>query len=145
VVLRIFVAHPVELLCEIVRTIDAGRPLLLWRWCLCAAGMLPSPVKMTADEDHAVSLMGGSLSGVRNALNALDGKPDSSVDSGRRLFMAFSNTRTVRDAFAAVIADDRELMDIYLAGAPVDRLFSEVTCGDVGVQGVKVIVPSDRL
>ena len=35
-------------------------------------------------------------------------------------------------------------MDIYLAGAPVDRLFGEVTCGDVGVQGVKVIVPSDR-
>lgn len=35
-------------------------------------------------------------------------------------------------------------MDIYLAGAPVDRLFDEVTCGDVGVQGVKIIIPSDR-
>jgi hypothetical protein len=35
-------------------------------------------------------------------------------------------------------------MDIYLAGAPIDRLFGEVTCGDVGLQGVKVIIPLDR-
>ena len=51
---------------------------------------------------------------------------------------------TVRDAFATIISDDRELMDIYLAGSPVDRMFSEVTCGDVGIQGAKVIVPADR-
>jgi hypothetical protein len=35
-------------------------------------------------------------------------------------------------------------MDIYLAGSPLDKLFGEVSCGDVGIEGVKVIVPLDR-
>lgn len=137
-----FVAHPVELLCEIVRTIDTGSRSAL-ALVFMRGGMLPSPVKMTADEEHAVSLMGGSASDVRNALNALDGSLIIQSIQGGIYSWRFKHP-TVRDAFAAVIAEDRELMDIYLAGAPVDRLFDEVTCGDVGVQGVKVIVPSDR-
>jgi hypothetical protein len=51
---------------------------------------------------------------------------------------------TVRDAFATVVAEDRELLDIYLTGTPIEKLFGEVSCGDVGIQGVKVIVPQDR-
>jgi energy-coupling factor transporter ATP-binding protein EcfA2 len=137
-----FVAHPVELLCEIVRTIDTGSRSAL-ALVFMRGGMLPSPVKMTADEEHAVSLMGGSASDVRNALNALDGSLIIQTIQGGIYSWRFKHP-TVRDAFAAVIAEDHELMDIYLAGAPVDRLFDEVTCGDVGVQGVKVIVPSDR-
>jgi len=35
-------------------------------------------------------------------------------------------------------------MDIYLAGTPIEKLFDEVSCGDVGIEGVKVSVPSDR-
>ena len=48
---------------------------------------------------------------------------------------------TIRDAFATLVAEDTELMDIYLAGAPIEKLFGEVSCGDVGIEGVKVIVP----
>lgn len=137
-----FVEHNVELLCEIVRTIDTGSRSAL-ALVFMRGGLLPSPVKMTADEERAVSLMGGSISDVRNALNALDGSLILQSIQGGVYSWRFKHP-TVRDAFAAVIAEDRELMDIYLAGAPVDRLFDEVTCGDVGVQGVKVIVPSDR-
>jgi hypothetical protein len=35
-------------------------------------------------------------------------------------------------------------MDIYLAGTPIEKLFGEISCGDVDIQGVKVIIPSDR-
>jgi hypothetical protein len=31
-----------------------------------------------------------------------------------------------------------------LAGAPVETLFREVSCGDVGIEGVKVIISADR-
>lgn len=51
---------------------------------------------------------------------------------------------TIRDAFASLVDEDTELMDIYLAGMPIDKLLMEVSCGNVGIQGVKVIVPSDR-
>jgi len=137
-----FVAHPVELLCVIVRTIDPGSQSAL-ALLFMRGGQLPSPVKMTADEERAVSLMGGSFSVVRDALNALDGSLILQSIQGGIYSWRFKHP-TIRDAFASVIADDRELLDIYLAGAPVDRLFNEVTCGDCGVQGVKVILPSDR-
>ena len=137
-----FVAHPVELLCEIIRTIDTGSRSAL-ALVFMRGGMLPSPMNITADEEHAVSLMGGSISDVRNALNALDGSLILRMHQGGIYSWRFKHP-TVRDAFAVLIAEDRELMDIYLAGAPVDRLLNEVTCGDVGIQGVKVIVPSDR-
>lgn len=137
-----FVAHPVELLCEIVRTIDSGSRSAL-ALVFMRGGILPSPVNMSGDEERAVSLIGGSAADVRNALNALDGSLILQSIQGGVYSWRFKHP-TVRDAFATVISEDRELMDIYLAGAPVDRLFGEVTCGDVGVQGVKVIVPSDR-
>ncbi|GBE36174.1 hypothetical protein BMS3Bbin07_00317 [bacterium BMS3Bbin07] len=35
-------------------------------------------------------------------------------------------------------------MDKYLTGAPLDKLFEEVSCGNAGVKGEKVIVPLDR-
>jgi len=51
---------------------------------------------------------------------------------------------TVRDAFGSLIVEDHELLDIYLLGTPVESLLREITCGDVGIQGMKVIVPRDR-
>ncbi|MCX6880538.1 MAG: hypothetical protein NTW21_43040 [Verrucomicrobia bacterium] len=137
-----FVAHPVELLCEIVRTIDSGSRSAL-ALVFMRGGNLPSPVKMTKDEENAVSLMGGSTSEVRTALNSLDGSLVIQSMQGGTYSWRFKHP-TVRDAFGTVIAEDRELMDIYLAGTPLDRLLNEVTCGDIGVPGVKVIVPSDR-
>ena len=43
-----------------------------------------------------------------------------------------------------MIAADRELLDIYLLGTPVDQLLQEVTCGELEVEGAKVRIPSDR-
>src|SRR5207244_11708125 len=54
------------------------------------------------------------------------------------------NHPTIRASFGSLIAEDTELVDIYLAGTPVKTLLSEVSCGDVGTKGVKVIVPRDR-
>lgn len=104
-------------------------------------GVLPSPLTMTLEEERAISLLGGSLSTVREALNALNGSLILQIINGGDYSSRFKHP-TIRDAFAIVIADDRELLDIYLVGAPVDRLIKEVTCGDVGIHGVKVTVPS---
>ena len=51
---------------------------------------------------------------------------------------------TILDAFAGLVSEDRELMDIYLAGTPVQQLFSEIACGDARLGGIKVEVPIDR-
>lgn len=137
-----FVAHPVELLCEIIRTLDSGSRSAL-ALVFMRGGMLPSPIGLSVDEERAVTLLGGTLSDVRTALNALDGSLLAQSLLGGAYSWRFKHP-TVRDAFAAVVAEDRELLDIYLTGTPVEKLFGEVTCGDVEIQGVKVIVPPDR-
>jgi hypothetical protein len=51
---------------------------------------------------------------------------------------------TIGDAYASFVAANPELLDIYLSWTNAEKLIREVTCGDVGLQGVKVIVPQRR-
>jgi hypothetical protein len=137
-----FVSNPVELLCEIVRTIDPNSRSAL-ALVFMRGGQLGSPIEMTEEEQAAIERIGGAVAGVGNSLNALNGSLVLQNLHNSAYSWRFKHP-TVRDALASVIGDDRELMDIYLSGAPVDRLFGEVTCGEVGVQGAKVIIPQDR-
>ena len=62
---------------------------------------------------------------------------------GGRYVWSFKHP-TIRDAFASLVAEDPELLDIYLAGTPPEKLVHEISCGPSDIQGVKVIVPSER-
>ncbi len=137
-----FVAKPLELLCEIINTLDDGSRSAL-ALVFMRGGMLSSPVQMSEDEDQAIARLGGSTADVLNALKSLDGGLLLNSLQGGDYAWRFKHP-TVRDAFAAVVAENRDLMDIYLAGAPLDKLVEEVSCGNVGVEGIKVIVPLDR-
>lgn len=137
-----FVANPLELLCEIINTLDDSNRSAL-ALVFIRGGMLPSPVQMSKDEDQVIARLGGSTADVLNALKSLDGSLLRNSLQGSEYAWCFKHP-TVRDAFATVVAEDRDLMDIYLTGAPLDKLFNEVSCGNAGVEGVKVIVPIDR-
>lgn len=137
-----FVERPMELLKEIIQTLDANSRSAV-ALVFMRGGSLPSPVKLSPEETEAIQLLGGDASAVRNALTALDGSLLLLVQQGGEYFWRIKHP-TIRDAFAALIAENRELMDIYLTGTPVLQLFQEVSCGDVGLEGVKVIVPTDR-
>lgn len=137
-----FVARPMELLKEVIQTLDATSRSAI-AVVFMRGGFLPSPVSTTSEEENAIRLLGGSASGVRNALNALDGSLLLLVKQDGEYSWRLKHP-TIRDAFAALIAENRELLDIYLAGTPVRQLFQEVSSGDVGLEGVKVIVPADR-
>ena len=51
---------------------------------------------------------------------------------------------SIRDAFAQYVADDIELLEIYLTGSLLDKLFQEVACADIKISGLKVIVPESH-
>jgi hypothetical protein len=51
---------------------------------------------------------------------------------------------TIGDAFASLVADHPELVDLYISDASMDKLLKEVTCGRVGLEGVKLVVPASR-
>jgi energy-coupling factor transporter ATP-binding protein EcfA2 len=137
-----FVERPMELLKEIIQTLDAHSRSAV-ALVFMRGGVLPSPVTFSLEEEEAIKLLGGAAAEVRNALAALDGSLLLQVQQGGDFSWRLKHP-TIRDAFAALIAENRELMDIYLAGTPVRQLFQEASCGDVGLEGVKVIVPTDR-
>jgi hypothetical protein len=137
-----FVAHPTAWLREVIRTIDASSRSAI-ALVFMRGGKLPSPVALTQQEQHAIVLLGGSEAEVRNSLVALDGSLLIRVQEGGVFSWRFKHP-TIRDAFAELIAANRELLDIYITGTPLPRLFQEISCGDVGLEGVKVIVPQDR-
>lgn len=137
-----FVAEPMELLLEIIRTLDmnyhAAIALVFMR-----DGALLSPLTTTPEEEHAIMLLGGSLAEVRKAIVSLEGSLLIQNRHEAEFFWQYKHP-SIRDAFAVHVSENRELMDIYLAGTPVRQLFREISCGDVGIQGVKVIVPANR-
>lgn len=136
-----FVEHSLELLCEVIRNLDADSRAAL-ALVFMRGGALGSPITLEKDEEDALELMGGSRAGVREALGALDdGLVLQSLDGGSYSWR-FKHP-TIRDAFASLVAEDRELMNIYLTGTPVSKLFGEVSCGHLDIPGVKVVVPPD--
>ncbi|MCY3803999.1 MAG: hypothetical protein OXG06_06325 [Gammaproteobacteria bacterium] len=140
--LKKFVANPLGFLCEIINTMDDGSRSAL-ALVFMRGGTLPSPVQMSENESQAVMRLGGSISDVLSALKSLDGSLLRKSLQGGDYVWRFKHP-TIRDAFATVVADDQDLMDIYLAGAPLDQLLKEVSCGNAGVEGAKVVVPIDR-
>jgi hypothetical protein len=136
-----FVSRPIEHLVEVIRTLDAGSKSALAA-VFMRGGSLPSPLNLSAEEQHAIELIGGTLASLRESLDALNESLVLKVLEQGTYQWRFKHP-TIRDAFATLIAADSELLDIYLRGSPVERLLNEVSCGDLGIEGVKVIVAID--
>lgn len=137
-----FVSQPLDLLLEIIRTLDAESRSAL-ALIFMRAGILPSPIDLTEHEQQAIKLLGGTIGGIRNAINSMNESLVAQSFEGEQYFWRYKHP-TIRDAFATLVSDDSELMDIYIAGSPLDKLFKEVSCGDVGIDGVRVIIPRGR-
>lgn len=137
-----FVDKPMEQLVEIIRTLDvhnrAALALIFMR-----GGMIESPVEISSDEEKAIKLLLSDAANVRVAFSYLEGSMLIRLLENGIYYWKYKHP-TFRDAFAIIVAEDAELLDIYLIGAPINTIFSEVTCGDVGLEGVKVIVPLTR-
>jgi hypothetical protein len=137
-----FVERPVPLLEEVIRTLDpnsrAAIALVFMR-----GDWLPSPIALRSEEETAIDLLGANSAAIRPALTALDGSLLIQVQQKGQYGWRAKHP-TILDAFAALVAEDRELMDIYLVGTPVRQLLSEVTCGGMRFSGSKVEVPPDR-
>ncbi|MEX0684396.1 MAG: hypothetical protein WD098_00210 [Balneolales bacterium] len=137
-----FVAKPLDILCEVIETMDDSNRSAL-ALVFIRGGILPSPLNITDEEEKAISRIGGNVGDVIKGLESLNGSfLINSIRNGK--YCWHFKHPTIRDAFATVVASSQDLMDIYLTGAPLDKLLSEISCGDVGLQGVSVIVPENE-
>ncbi len=137
-----FVEKPLDMLCEIINTMDDSSKSAL-ALVFIRGGNLPSPLNITHEEEQAIARIGGTVGDAIKGLESLDGSFLLNAIKDGNYFWHFKHP-TIRDAFAEIVASSQDLMDIYLTGAPLDKLFSEVSCGNVGMQGVSVIVPTSQ-
>ncbi len=137
-----FVENPLDMLCEIINTMDDSSRSAL-ALVFIRGGTLPCPLSMTLEEEQAIARLGGTIGDAMKGLESLNGSMLLNTIKDGDYFWHFKHP-TIRDAFAAIVASNQNLMDIYLTGAPLDKLFSEISCGDVGVEGVSVIIPSSQ-
>ena len=87
--------------------------------------------------------MGSTICDVKAALSSLNDSIVRRTKEDECEYWRFRHP-TVRDAFASLVGSDPELIDIYLAGVPTERLLYEVSCGEMNIEGVKIVVSPNR-
>ncbi len=137
-----FTEKPVPFLVEVVRTLSpVSRAALALIYM--HGGSLDSPILLEKGDKKALELLGANVATIREALRYMEGSLTKLIRTKGVNRWVFKHP-TVGDAIATIMVEDPELLDIYLVGTTTERLLNEVTCGDVGYQGVRVIIPQSR-
>ena len=108
-----------------------------------AGGRLPVPIPEDEKTLHTITSLQSNIGDVKASLNALNNAFIYRIREDGREYWCFRHP-SIRDAFAALVGANPEFIDIYLAGTPADKLVDEVTCGDLSIKGVKIIVPPEK-
>ena len=137
-----FVERPLSFLVDVVRTLDVGSKAAL-ALIFVRGGSVDSPISLGAEDEKAVELLGSSIAAVRDALGNMGGSLTKLIRVSGMARWVFRHP-TIGDALAMIVAEDPELLDIYLAGASTEKLLREVICGEVDYRGARVVVPSNR-
>jgi len=133
-----FVERPEEFLKETIEGLSDDDKSALAAIFL-KGGELKSPVALKKSENEIIAKLGGKPRGISYGLNALRGSFVDVADS----YWRFKHP-TIADAFASVLSDNPEFIDLYIKGASVDKILNEVSCGSVQLQNVKLVVPETR-
>jgi hypothetical protein len=102
-------------------------------------GVVRSPVS----SDRMItpgSAFGVTPAQIRGELQALNGSILKLAEDEDGPYWTYQHP-TVGDAFAAHVAKNSELVDLYLRGARPETILSEVVCAGIAVRGASVIVP----
>jgi energy-coupling factor transporter ATP-binding protein EcfA2 len=137
-----FVQNPIQFLIDILSSLEKQNISAL-AVIFMRAGVMPSPIALSDGEKNALNLLGGTLDGVISSLNFLKGSLTILNFEDDQHVWKFKHP-SIRDAFAQYVANDVELLEIYLGGAPMSKLLQEVACAKIKMRGLKVIVPKSH-
>jgi hypothetical protein len=140
--LGLFVSNQLRLLQETIRGLDvdcrAALALVFMR-----GGKLQSPITVEEDEKDLLARIGSDTKGVFKALNQLNETLVLNVMENGEYLWRFKHP-TIQDAYASLMSTNSELLDLYLLGAPLNRLYSEIACEGMHVAGVRIFLPKSR-
>lgn len=134
-----FFAHPDDFLRDIMEGLDADAQSALGL-IFVHHDWLPSPVEFDDRNTDLISRLGGTVSRVGRALDAMDGSLVRNIRRESQQGWVFTHP-TMVDAYAQLMRSP-ELHRHLLVGFPLGVLMSEVTCGEVGIEGALEIAPA---
>jgi len=100
---------------------------------------LVSPVKLTSIESEMLSRLKSNAGGCLEALKSLDGSLVQHVCTKDDAYWRFKHP-TIGDAYAQILAENPEMLSIYIHGSSPQKIIGQVTCGDVEYKNA-VIIP----
>lgn len=138
--LREFFEKPLPILIDIIRQLEVDAKALL-AIMFARGGSLPAPLLLTTADREFIELMGSTPEKVLSAVATLnENLIRRVVDFDGNATYVFVHP-TVRDALASITGDTPDWLRIYLAGVDFNVALGEVSCGNLGLHGVRVIVP----
>lgn len=132
-----FVESQESFLIDVIKNLDkdchAGLALIYMN-----NGALKAPLNLEEAELNAIDRMGSSQSGCANALDAMNGSLVQQITEDDELVWRYKHP-TIGDAYANHLADNTELLEIFIHGSTMDKLMSRVTCGNVQLKGATIV------
>lgn len=135
-----FVGEPLEFLKDVLRTLSEADRAAVALIFLSGPMGVASPIMSTAELEAVCRLSGIGVAEVARAMEALRGSLTLLLETPTGLRWIFKHP-TIADAYAELIAASPEMVELYIRGAKVDKILSEVVCGTVQLPGASVHVP----
>ncbi len=102
-------------------------------------GQVISPLDLKPNESDAISRLGSDLGSCIQALEAMKDSLVQYTFIDDNSIWRFKHP-TIGDAYARIIANSPEQLEIYLRGTDIEKIMEQVTCGNVGLEKT-IIVP----
>jgi hypothetical protein len=100
---------------------------------------LESPITLESSEQAALHRLGSDLGNCISALRSLNHSLVLHSQANVSGFWRFMHP-TIGDAYASLLVENPELLEIYILGSAPEKLVRQVTCGNVGIDGA-IVVP----
>jgi hypothetical protein len=139
--LRDYFARPVAFLADVLRQLDPATFSAL-ACVYLAADELAAPVIFTSALSDAVSRLGATEAEVLRTFASVDGTFLQQAEDTRGDPVWRFRHPTIREGFAAVVAEDTNAVNVFLDGLAPDELVEQIDCGGRTTRGTLVRVPA---
>lgn len=137
-----FVEKPVEFLKSTIRNLDKSSKAAT-AFLYIGGGWQPSPINLTPRDREILNILGVSPAEVRESLTALNGSIVQRKTEGGKARWVYKHP-TIHDAYGSYVAEDPEMLEVYLEGVKTQDLLREIVCGDMNLPGVKIVIGSEK-
>ncbi len=103
-------------------------------------GKAPIPLEHGESTALIAKCYGSDIAELGRSLSSLQGSFVNKIEEPDEIYWTFKHP-TIADAFSALIAEEDELIELYVEGCKISRILAEVKCGEAAVEGSFVPIP----